>query len=206
MKTVSLVLAALALSAAAVPALAQPSMQTVFRAGNWFVVRSNQPATQSVACTGFYVGEGDVQLSKDKLTIKLPGEVRSVSLRIGDQPAGAPRAINESERQTGALVVAGADFDRVRRSKTLTVDLATAQGSETRKLDLDGLAATLKNIEAGCPVPAAAARAERARQQARAQARAARCTPEALEDQRARGVPEWRIAARCPQAAAPAQR
>lgn len=201
MKSAPLLLAALTLFAA-VPGLAQPSSKTVYRSGNWYVVRSTQPVTGAVACTGFYMGQGGVQLGRDSLLIKTADEVKSVSLRFGEQPARAARALDPNERQMGAVMVAGADFELMRRGKSLALELVTAKGNESHSLKLEGLDAALKNIDAGCPLPAASARAERAQQQARAKAQASRCTPEGVEKQRAMGVPEWRIAARCPQAQA----
>jgi hypothetical protein len=189
---------------AAAPGLAQPTNQTVFRADNWFVVRSTKP-DGAVACTGFYIGQDGVQLNKYSLTVKIPGEVKSVSLRFGDQPVRAPRTLDPNEQQMGAVMLAGPDFEQLRRSKTLGLDVATAQGRESHALKLEGLDATLRNIDAGCPLTAAAARAQRAKQQARAKALAARCAPDAIAKQRANGVPEWRIADKCPKAA-PAKR
>lgn len=203
MKAAYLVSIALALASVAVPGMTQPGAQTnrtVYRAGNWFVVRSTHDTTGAVACTGFYMGLGAVQLSKENLILRVPGEIKSIGLRFGEQPPRAPRPPEASEKQIGAVMLAGPDFEALRRSKTLGIEVATAQGGGRHTLQLEGLDAALKNINDGCPLTPAAKQAERAAKQARERAIAARCAPAGVERMRARGVPEWRIKADCPKA------
>jgi hypothetical protein len=208
MKTAIFVPLAIALATLTSPAEAQQSTQTrniVLRAGNWYVVRSNQTASGAVACSGFYMGQDGVELRKDKLVVKLPGEPKSIGLRFGDEPPRAPRAPDANERQTGAVVLAGADFEQLRRSKSVSLDVATAQGRANPTLKLEGLNAAVKSIDAGCPVPAASVRAERALQKKREKALAERCSPAGIARMREQGLNDLRIMSACPKAALPAR-
>jgi hypothetical protein len=206
MKTAFLVSLALVLSTAAAPAMTQQSNRTVLRAGNWYVVRSTQPVTGTVACTGFYMGQSGVELSKDSLIVRVPGDINSVGLRFGEEPARSLRPAEKTERQIGGVMLAGADFKQLRRSKTLSLDVTTAQGRTSHTLQVEGLDAALKNIEDGCPLTPASLRAERAVRQARAKAEAAKCTPAGIARMREKGYPEVRIVATCPKAAPPPAR
>jgi hypothetical protein len=204
MKPTLLLSLAVALVTSVATASAQPrpkSNQTVYRAGDWFVVRSTQPATGTVTCAGFYIGQDGVQLSRDSLIVKVPGELQSVGVRFDEQPARALRPAEKIEQQIGGVMLAGPEFAQLRRSKTLRVDVTTAQGRSSHTLKVEGLDATLSNIHAGCPLPAVAERAERARLRAREKALAARCSPEAIARMRANGMHELRIRSSCPGAA-----
>lgn len=203
MKSAFLITIALALASFAAPGLTQPGVQTnrtVYRAGNWFVVRATHNATGAVSCTGFYMGQGGVQLSKENLIFRVPGEIKSVGLRFDEQPPRASRPPGASEKQIGAVMLAGPDFEELRRGKTLGIDVTTAQGRGSHTLQLEGLDAALKNINDGCPLTPAARRAEVAAKKARDRAMALRCAPAGIERQRASGVPDWRIQADCPKA------
>ncbi len=203
MKTVSLLSLFAVLWTLAAPGMTQEarSGRAVFRSGDWYVVHSTQKATGAVACTGYQIGHPGAQLGKDSLSVKIAGEPKSIVLRFGDEPARAPRPAQKAEAQAGAVMLAGADFEQLRRSKTMELDVATAQGRVRETLNLGGLDATLKNIDAGCPLPAALVRAERKAQLAREKAAKARCEPAGVARMREKGVPEWRIAATCPKAA-----
>jgi hypothetical protein len=205
MRTAYLASIALALCAVAVPAMTQdvaPFNRTVYRAGNWYVVRTTK-TTGAVSCTGFHMSNPGVQLHRDSLIVKLAGEPKSVGLRFGQEPARAPRPAEKAEQQMGAVVLSGADFAQLRHGKTLVLEVATAKGAERQTLQLDGLEATLKNIDAGCPVPVALQRAERAERRAREKALAERCSPASVARMRERGLNELRIASRCPNASPP---
>jgi hypothetical protein len=203
MKAAFLISIALALAGIAAPGIAQPGVQTnrtVLRAGNWYVVRSTHKVTGAVACTGFYIGNPGVQLTKESLVLRVPGEIKSIGMRIGDRPARAARAPQPTEKQMGAVVLAGADFDQLRQNKTLALDVTTAQGRDSHTLQLDGLAAALKNINDGCPLTQAAKRAERAAEKARAKAEAERCSPQGIARMKESGMHELRIRSACPKA------
>src|SRR5512133_2824837 len=125
---VSIVLAALAAPVFPQPAPTEPPpRRTVHRDGDWYVVRSIQRGTGQAICTGFYMGHAGVQLSKDSLIIRTPGELQSIGLRYGDEPAPAARPPSASEKQIGAVMIAGPDFDKLRRAKTLGLDVRTSQ-------------------------------------------------------------------------------
>lgn len=203
MKTAFVISIALALAGAALPAASQPGVQTnraAFRAGNWFVVHSAHKTTGEVACTGFYMGRPGVQLSKDSLIVKVPGELKSIGLRFGDQSARPARAPEKSEQQIGAVVLSGADFEQLRNSKTLGLEVVTSTTSASHTLELEGLRAALKNINEGCPLPPATKRAELAAQKAREKAQAERCSPQGIARMQERGLHELRIKSMCPKA------
>ena len=206
MKTALAVSLLIALGIPGSPALAQqgPSSRAVFRAADWFVVRATQ-TSGAVTCTGFHVADAGAQLDKDRLLVKLPAGTKSVGVRFDAEPARAPRALAKAEQEAGGLLLAGADFEQLRRSSQLGLDVATATGQERHVLKLEGLEATLKNIAAGCPLPAATAKAERARKLVREKAEREKCEPRGIARMREKGVPDWRIAATCPKAAPPAR-
>jgi len=201
MKTASLIslLAVLWTFGAAATAQAQ-SGRAVFRAGDWYVVRSAQNVAGVAACTGFHMGHPEAQLGKDSLMVKIPGEIKTVGVRFDNEPARAPRPAAKAELQAGGVILAGAEFEPLSRGKTLDLDVTTAQGRTRVALKLEGLAASLKNMAAGCPLTAATARAERKAQLAKERAIKEQCEPPALARMRAKGLDEWRIAAKCPQA------
>lgn len=203
MKNALVISIALALAAIAAPAVSQPGVQTnraTTRAGNWYVVRSTHKTTGDVACTGFYMGRPGVQLSKDSLIVKVPGELKSIGLRFGGEPARPARAPGKSEQQIGAVVLSGADFEQLRRSKTLGLEVVTSTTTASHTLELEGLGDALKNITAGCPLPPATKRAELAAQKAREKAQAQRCSPQGIARMQERGMHELRIKSLCPKA------
>lgn len=203
MKRALLLCVGLVLGAFAIPSLSQPGVQTnraAFRAGNWYVVHSTHKTTGDVACTGFYMGRPGVQLSKDSLIIKVPGELKSIGLRFGDQPARPARAPEKSEQQIGAVVLGGADFEQLQSSKTLGLEVVTSTTRASHTLELEGLRAALKNINAGCPLTPATKRAELAAQKTREKALAERCSPQAIARMQERGMHELRIKSLCPKA------
>jgi hypothetical protein len=203
MKDAFLITIALALAGIAAPGVAQPGTQTnttVFRAGNWYVVRSTHNTTGAVGCTGFYMGHPGVQLSKESLIVRVPGEIKSIGMRFGDEPARAARTPQAAEKQIGAVVLAGADFDQLRKGKTLALDVTTAQGRGNHTFQLAGLDGALKNINDGCPLTQAAKRAERAAQKTREKVQAERCSPKGIARMQEMGIHELRIRSACPKA------
>ncbi len=208
MKTAILVPFAIALATLTSLAESQqstPTRNVVLRAGNWYVVRSSQTAPGAPACAGFYMGQDGVELGKDKLVVKLPGEPKSIGLRFGDEPPRAPRAPEANERQARAVVLAGPEFEQLRRNKSVALDVTTAQGRANPTFQLEGLNAAVKSIDAGCPVPAATVRAQRAVQKAREKAQAQRCSPAGIARMREQGLNDLRIMSACPKADLPAR-
>lgn len=206
MKTPLLLILSLALGAFAAPALTQTSMparRTVHRDGDWYVVRSVQRGTGQAICTGFHMGHAGLQLSKDSLIIRTPGDLQSIGLRYGDEPAPAARPPSAAEKQIGAVMIAGPEFEKLRRSQTLGLDIQTSQEHAKHMLKLNGIEGVLKNIEAGCPTPKAVERADRRAQQVRERVQRERCEPANVRKMRERGVPELRIRAMCPNAPPP---
>jgi hypothetical protein len=203
MKTAFLISIALAMASIAAPGVAQSGTQTnrtVHRTGNWFVVRTAHNTTGAVSCTGFYMGHPGVQLSKETLILKVPGELKTIALRFDGQTPRAPRPPEASEKQIGAVVLAGADFEQLRRGKTLGLDVVSAQGPGSHTLQLEGLDAALKNINDGCPLTPAVKRADVAAKKARAKAEAERCSPKGIARMREMGMHDLRIKSACPKA------
>ena len=125
----------------------------VFRSGPWFVVRSVRPG-DVVACTGFYRANPHVQLSKDNLVFKTDEDVRAVAFAFDDERMPSGRPLSAPEKDLKAISFTGDDFAKLSRSRKVRVEMATAQGTMRHELELNGLAAALENINAGCPVPA----------------------------------------------------
>ena len=183
----------LALLGAMPQAAAQPKLQTnepVFRSGNWFVVRSTKEGRDTVACTGFYKAHRGIQLSEDSLIVRVPDDVQDITIGYGDKmrPARPPEDI---EKELRAVVFRGADFDRLRRTRIIKLEISTARGQIRHELNVQGINAALLNIASGCPVPA-----ERLGGQPAGGADAA-CTPALMARMRANGIAEAQIAASC---------
>jgi hypothetical protein len=187
-------LLAIATSAlAALPVHAQPQLQTnepVFKSGNWYVVRTSKPRSDAVSCTGFYGTRKGIQLTQDSLMVRVSGEIQRVVISFGEKarPERAPQPV---EKDMGAVVLTGDEFARMRRSKTLKIEVGTSQGPVTHELKMQGLTAALGNIADGCPVPA-----QRLGLPAPESA-APSCSSALLTRLRANGVTEKQIAASC---------
>jgi hypothetical protein len=61
------------------------------------------------------------------------------------------------ERQLGAVVIAGDQFEKLQASRRVALEIATTQKRRSMALRLPGLADALANIRSGCPLPAPAA-------------------------------------------------
>lgn len=194
MKTIAASIAlGLALSAAMPSAVGQPRLQTnepVFRSGNWFVVRSTKENSTTVACTGFYKDRRGIQLSEDTLIVKVPDGIETVAIGYGDKmrPARPPEDI---EREMRAVVFRGADFDRLKRTRIIKLEISTARGQLRHELNVQGINAALLNIASGCPVPA-----ERIVAQPGSTSEPA-CTAALMARMRANGITEAQIAGSC---------
>lgn len=152
---------ALLLALAAMGAAAQPAAipgerpnQPVYRAEGWTVIRSVREKGGVVACTGMYRRNPHLQLSADNFIIKTPAqmEIRSVAIGFDDEPR-KPRPLTPAETELHALVLQGADFERLVRSHVLNVDVAGAAGRNSHRIELRGIEGAIANIKAGCPVP-----------------------------------------------------
>jgi hypothetical protein len=177
------------------PAAAQPKLQTnepVFKSGNWFVVRSTKEGRDTVACTGFYKAHRGIQLSEDSLIVRIPDDMQEITIGYGDKMR-PPRPPEDIEKDLRAVVFRGADFDRLRRTRTVKLEIATAKGTVRHEMNVQGINAALLNIASGCPVPA-----ERVMAQPQPGGAAdAVCPPALMARMRANGVNEAQIAASC---------
>jgi hypothetical protein len=140
----------------AAAALAQPQLSTnevVFNSGNWYVVRSFRATSGKTGCTGFYQQQREVQLSSDELIVKVPGELRQVVIRFGDELSQPARKPSKAEMQMGAVVIGGEQFDKLLTSRKLALEITTKTERTATVLRLNGLREALDNIRAGCPAP-----------------------------------------------------
>ena len=179
---------------AAIPA---PVNEPVFKSGNWFVVRTTKP-DGAVTCTAFYRAHREVQLSQDELIVKLPKAVDRVAVGYDGAPA-PPRALDAAEQQMGAVVIRGAQFERLRQSRQLRFDVFGAEGKTSHDLQLAGIAQALDNIAAGCPEPPEGLRVRRGASGIGAQQPGGigNCPARMVARMRANGVAEEKISARC---------
>jgi hypothetical protein len=177
--------ALLILAGASCPGWAQPRLDTndvVFKSSNWYVVRSVRARGATIGCTGFYKSERDVQLSVEQLIVKVPGELREVVVRFNDEVSAPLRPPTKLERQLGAVVIAGEQFEKLQASRRLALEIATTQKRRSIALRLQGLPESLANIRDGCPLPAKAAGA---------------CTEPLIARMRANGVSAAQVESIC---------
>lgn len=128
-------------------------LPTVFKNGNWTVLRGVDQMTDKVICTGIYKGDHNIQLGADSLYLRVDGGVRSVTLRFDDNPARPMRLPTELENRLAVVELKGDEFDALKSSKRLRVD-ALKEIRELFDLDLNllGIREVLENIETGCPM------------------------------------------------------
>ncbi len=149
--------ALLLLAGASCPGWAQPRLDTndiVFKSGHWYVVRSVRARGDTIGCTGFYKSERDVQLSAEQLIVKVSGELSQVVVRFNDEMSAPLRPPTKLERQLGAVVIAGEQFEKLQTSRRVDLEIATTQKRRSVALRLQGLPQALANIREGCPLPA----------------------------------------------------
>lgn len=126
---------------------------TVFRAGNWSVLRAMDPMTDKVSCTGIYKDQYGIQLTSDTLYVSIRGGISSIRLRFDDEPVQNLRLATEMEKKVDAISISGADFSKLMDSRRLRVEVLTlVRGVINEDLDLAGIREARTNIEQGCPV------------------------------------------------------
>ncbi|MBC5764927.1 hypothetical protein [Ramlibacter albus] len=130
---------AIAAAFAAIAAAAQQRPnEVIYKSEDWNVVRSVRDAGNVVACTGFYRHNPRVQLSRDTFIVKLPKEahVRSVALGFGRGELRPPRPLTSAEQSLGAVVLEGADFEQMVKSRMLFVLMEHGDGKKPLRFDL----------------------------------------------------------------------
>lgn len=126
----------------------QPTLKT----GNWTVVRSIDPMTDKVSCTGIYKTDYRVQLSEKALFVNISGGLQYVILRFGDSPPQPMRLPQAIEKDTGAVMIDGADFTQALNTTRLRVEVLTlVRGLKREDLDITGIQSAIEHIRAGCP-------------------------------------------------------
>lgn len=149
----SLVLIALFHIWAPVQAQSLKDAQPVFKSGNWTILRSIDPMTDKINCTGIYKSNYGVQLVSDTLYINVRGGIKSITLRFGENPAQPLRLAQEIEKAADAVVIDGNDFSQTLQTNRLRVRVLTlVRGVLTEDLDTTGIQAAVKNIQSGCPI------------------------------------------------------
>jgi hypothetical protein len=129
-----------------------PNSVPVFKSGNWTVHRSKDPMTDKISCTGVYKGKSSVQLVADELFIRIPGGVRGIVLRFGEEAAMPMRLASEMEKVLNVIEISGKEFEALRSAKRLRFQALT-RGAKVMEgeLDLRGLGPALDSIQRGCP-------------------------------------------------------
>jgi hypothetical protein len=124
--------------------------------GNWKVLRNLDPMNDSVSCTGLYKTNNGIQLSRSEMYVSVKGGIQLITLRFDDSPAESSRLPEKMEKDVRAIIIDGADFNKLQESKRLRVQTLTlVSGIVSEDLDLTGLQEALASIKADCPVQAA---------------------------------------------------
>lgn len=125
---------------------------TAFKSENWTVLKSSDPMSDKVQCTGIYKDNYKIQLTENGLYISVSGGMRSVTLRFDDKPAHSGREATKGEDDVGAIVITGEDFSELINSERLRTQVLTrVKGMDYQDIDLKGIKPALENILAGCP-------------------------------------------------------
>ena len=130
----------------------------VFRSADWSVLRVKNAMTDKVSCTGIYKKNYAVQLSETDLFVSYRGGLQSIKLRFDEDPPQHLRLASEVEKKLGSADIEGEDFERLRSSKRLRIEvLSLIRGLQYTDLDLTGFADAYANIKIGCPEAAGSA-------------------------------------------------
>jgi hypothetical protein len=88
--------------------------------------------------------------------VSVKGGIQLITLRFDDSPAGSSRQPEKMEKDVRAIIIDGADFNKLQESKRLRVQTLTlVSGIVSEDLDLTGLQESLASIKNSCPVQAA---------------------------------------------------
>ncbi|HWD27371.1 MAG TPA: hypothetical protein VG387_09410 [Rhizomicrobium sp.] len=90
--------------------------QKVTTIGDWTIYRDSDAMTDVVTCLGIYQGRPAVQLTKDSIAISLNGRggISSYKYRLDDTPPTELRLATDTEKDIGAVVFEGDDFNAIR--------------------------------------------------------------------------------------------
>jgi hypothetical protein len=73
------------------------------KVGNWSVLKTVDPMTDKVDCTGIYKKNCGIQLVKNTLYLIVPSAPESVMLRFDDQPAEPMHLSSSVEKQLSVV-------------------------------------------------------------------------------------------------------
>lgn len=106
--------------------------------GPWSVLKNQDPMTDAVSCIAIYKGNSQVQVTIDSLAIGLRGRggVSGYTIRLDDRPAGSMTLASKTERNVGAAVIGGQEFQSLLRAKRVRFQALTALSSLVNE-DLD---------------------------------------------------------------------
>lgn len=79
--------------------------KTAFKSGNWKVLRSTDPMTDSTRCTGIYKENYGIQLVGDSLYVTIRGGIQSITLRFDENPPRGLRLAEKMEKDVGAVII-----------------------------------------------------------------------------------------------------
>ncbi len=178
---------------------AQPlkDARQTLKAGNWAVLRSTNPMTDKVTCTGVYQDNFGVQLSAESLYITVAGGIKGITLRFGDQPADDLRLPTEMEKKVGVIIVRDTNLQRALNSSRLRAQTVTlVRGMAYEDLNLAGMKAAHEHIVAGCPVGGTPTAAQSSSQESERRPESL-CSEVLLKRLQAAGVPQPQIDAAC---------
>lgn len=122
------------------------------KAGNWKVLRSQDPMNDQIICTGIFEDNYSVQLSAEALYLTIPGGVQSLTLRFDENPPRQLRLATDMEKRIRSVILKGNEFSEFTSSKRLRYQVSTlVRGIESGDMNLEGLGSALESIKAGCP-------------------------------------------------------
>ena len=169
----------------------------VFHSGNWKVLRSTDVMKDTISCTGIYKENYGIQLGEDGLYVTVRGGLQSIDLRFGDAPAKPMRLAEKMEKDVGAVIIDGTNFDELTQTNRLRLQVLTlVSGVITEDLDISGIQEAVENIKSGCPVPEVAPKSQSAPAQS-APAPESLCSDQLISRMKANGIKALQIKKIC---------
>ena len=106
--------------------------------GKWTVYRSEDAITDERSCIAIFGEEGRIQVTEDSFAVSLRGKggLGGYIIRLDSLPAWEMRLPSDVEKDVGAFIVEGKDFEQIMAAKRLRVRVLTVL-SELVDFDID---------------------------------------------------------------------
>ena len=141
MRLNALSLAALPLALMSLAGAASAQQKTeLAKVGRWTVMRTIDSMTDKPTCVGLLNASWDVQLSPNRMFVRIQGGIDSVTMRYGDRPASPFRLPTRTEKELRSVIIEGGEFmDAVEGGRVRYQVGTTLRGIASGDLDITGV-------------------------------------------------------------------